>query len=134
MDEGFSLASGGMHRNISRRDVLKGGVVADLSIASTRLSSAETETTGRAKRGDSPVKVMLRCEYLHEPLGMQNQNPRLSWSYSGVHADVRQLAYQIIVSPKQTGTPHLWNSGRVKSTAVAASYEGKRFGLHRIAY
>ena len=61
----------------------------------------------------------LRCEYLTEPLGLDNPAPRLSWvlDADGAH-DVWQAAYQILVG-RSPGGDDLWDSGRVESGETA---------------
>ena len=63
----------------------------------------------------------LRCEYLINPLGIDERNPRLSWL---IDADSRtrgqrQSAYQILVASDDRllakGTGDLWDSGKVES-------------------
>ena len=54
----------------------------------------------------------LRVENLDQPLGIDTAEPRFSWQIASDKQDVRQTAYQIIVS---TDKGEVWNSGRVES-------------------
>jgi alpha-L-rhamnosidase len=44
------------------------------------------------------VPFVLRCEYLIDPLGIDNSEPRLSWIVDSGQRGQRQTAYQILVS------------------------------------
>jgi len=64
----------------------------------------------------------LRCEYLTEPMGIDERQPRLSWRLAPTDAEAygqRQTAYQVLVSSsldelgRNDGT--LWDSGQVPS-------------------
>jgi len=70
----------------------------------------------------------LRCEYLREPLGIDEPRPRLSWWLESDERDQTQSAYQIRVSREdafQEGAPSLWDSGRVESDqSTHVAYEG----------
>ena len=54
----------------------------------------------------------LRVENLTNPLGVDTDQPRFSWVTTSDEKDVRQTAYQIIVSGDKG---ELWNSGKVDS-------------------
>ena len=63
----------------------------------------------------------LRCEYRHNPLGIDATKPRLSWRMNSSQRGARQTAYQILVA----STPQVlagnrgdvWDSKRVESDA-----------------
>ncbi|HTZ21025.1 MAG TPA: family 78 glycoside hydrolase catalytic domain, partial [Opitutaceae bacterium] len=61
----------------------------------------------------------LRCEYLVEPLGIDERSPRLSWALESDRRGARQIAYRVRVASSpallQRGTGDLWDSGRVES-------------------
>lgn len=61
----------------------------------------------------------LRCEYLHNPLGIDLPHPRLSWTLESPERGQIQLAYQILVADSleqlQADSPNLWDSGRVST-------------------
>ena len=48
---------------------------------------------------DAPVTVThLRCEYLVDPLGIDQTRPRLSWQIESSLRGVKQTAYRILVA------------------------------------
>ena len=64
----------------------------------------------------------LRCEYLTNPLGMDERLPRLSWEIGALDAQSRglkQTAWQILVASSEEllkqNRGDLWDSGRVES-------------------
>jgi alpha-L-rhamnosidase len=62
----------------------------------------------------------LRCEYLQNPVGMDEVHPRLSWIMTSTDRGMRQSAYQICVSSTAEGLDHppcdLWDSGKIESS------------------
>ncbi|QGQ95048.1 alpha-L-rhamnosidase [Paenibacillus psychroresistens] len=57
----------------------------------------------------------LRCEYMENPIGIDVQNPRISWQ---IQSDVRswlQAAYQIQVFTESDLKGLIWDSGKVES-------------------
>src|SRR5207244_5079856 len=75
--------------------------------------------------------TQLRCEYLVNPLGIDEPHPRLSWQ---IDADPRtrghkQTEYQILVASKESllekGSGDLWDSGKIASDeTVNIVYQG----------
>jgi alpha-L-rhamnosidase len=64
----------------------------------------------------------LRCEYLHNPLGLGIAQPRLSWQLISDQRGVMQSAYQILV--KDEGV-EVWNTGKVLSDqSIHVPYSG----------
>ena len=72
----------------------------------------------------------LRCEYLTDPLGIDECKPRLSWVVESNSRNQEQTAYRILVA----SSPHsltrnngnLWDSGRINSDeTTAVVYQGK---------
>jgi len=65
----------------------------------------------------------LRCEYLVNPLGIDELSPRLSWLLESGRRGARQVAYRVRVassaSPLAAGATDLWDSGRVESAQTA---------------
>ena len=71
----------------------------------------------------------LLCDYLENPLGIDNPDPRLSWQLNDSRQGAKQTAYQIWV-----GTDSLevvnekgnqWNTGKQLSDEIRISYGGK---------
>ncbi|PZS06116.1 MAG: alpha-L-rhamnosidase [Chloroflexi bacterium] len=61
----------------------------------------------------------LRCEYLTDPLGIDEAQPRLSWVLESADRGQRQIAYQVIVASSaellDADGGDLWESGKVPS-------------------
>jgi alpha-L-rhamnosidase len=71
----------------------------------------------------------LRCEYLNNPLGLDETMPRLSWVLSDTDRGVGQSAYQIEVASTpellNSDKPDLWDSGKVASSeTIQIEYKG----------
>ncbi len=68
----------------------------------------------------------LRCEYLENPIGIGETQPRLSWALTSAQRDQHQSAYQIQVSSEsQRLEGNLWDTGRVASSeTVQIVYAG----------
>ncbi|MFO7975786.1 MAG: family 78 glycoside hydrolase catalytic domain, partial [Candidatus Hydrogenedentota bacterium] len=72
----------------------------------------------------------LRCEYLTEPVGIDETHPRLSWVITSDERGQKQTAYQILVARSQeqlnARDGDLWDSGKVDSEqSVHVAYAGK---------
>ena len=87
--------------------------------------------TAADSSSDSQYTVgRLQCEYLSNPLGIEELAPRLSWILqSGERAQV-QMAYQVLVADSKKalaadqGT--LWDSGKIESdNSTTVVYRGK---------
>ena len=63
--------------------------------------------------------VDLRCEYLVNPMGIDEIEPRLSWILESEQRSSMQSAYQILVASSaeilERNRGDLWNSGKIKS-------------------
>jgi len=61
----------------------------------------------------------LRCEYLQDPIGIDVQNPRLSWKIKSDQGNQQQIAYQILAATKlellNKNSGDAWDSGKVYS-------------------
>jgi alpha-L-rhamnosidase len=90
-------------------------------------AAAELSKTASVKPLD------LRCEYLADPAGIDEKEPRLSWRLlptDGDAYDQRQTAYQVLVSgdPETLGKDQggLWDSGQVASgQTTQVEYRGQ---------
>lgn len=72
----------------------------------------------------------LKADFVHEPLGLENRHPRLSWCIESDDRNVRQSAFQILVATDrailEAGQGNLWDSGKVSSAeSLAVPYAGK---------
>ncbi len=77
----------------------------------------------------SATPVRLRCEYLENPLGIDQAAPRLSWQSDDSSRNWKQAAYEILVatSPAKltTGQADVWDSGKKTSAeSVGIAYAG----------
>jgi alpha-L-rhamnosidase len=68
----------------------------------------------------------LKCEYLTNPLGLDETAPRFSWSLESGERGAKQDTYRIRVSSTPAGIPDLWDSGTVESSETTnIIYGGK---------
>jgi alpha-L-rhamnosidase len=73
----------------------------------------------------------LRCEFLNNPLGIDVQNPKLSWQIHSEQKNILQTAYQVLVATDpellNDDKADLWNSGKINSDqSIHVVYEGKK--------
>jgi alpha-L-rhamnosidase len=87
---------------------------------------------GMAFAGQAVTLENLRCEYLVNPLGIGEREPRLSWALrdDAEKRGAAQAAYQILVasSPERLARNEadLWDSGRVRSEkSIQIVYKGR---------
>ncbi len=68
----------------------------------------------------------LRTEHLDNPIGIDNPSPRFSWHLEDAAPGACQMAYRIMVSRDSLDFDGkiVWDSGRVASDAVLATYGG----------
>ena len=79
-------------------------------------------TQGRVQGGAVEL-TNLRVENLTEPLGLDTSEPRFSWQIVSDKKEVRQTAYQLIVSNDKG---EVWNTGKVASDEqLWIRYQGK---------
>lgn len=77
------------------------------------------------------MKVLRpRCEYLVNPLGIDEPRPRLSWELASPRRGAAQTAYRICCASSanalKRGLADLWDSGRRESRETAhVAYEGR---------
>lgn len=73
----------------------------------------------------------LRCEYSENPLGIENDFPRLSWLLGSNERNQKQTAWQILVAsdPEKLNNDEgdIWDSRRVNSgQSILVRYAGKK--------
>ncbi len=73
----------------------------------------------------------LRCENLHNPLGIDTKTPRFSWTTISRKNGTAQKAFQLIVASDLSRLSEkradLWNSGKIDSSAsLFVSYQGQQ--------
>jgi alpha-L-rhamnosidase len=61
----------------------------------------------------------LTCEYIENPLGIDETKPRLSWQFVATQRNQKQTAYELMVSDNlkdaQTQRGNVWQTGKVTS-------------------
>jgi len=72
----------------------------------------------------------LRCEYLVNPLGIDERTPRLSWIIDSNRRGAKQIAYRLRVASTSEqlakNAADLWDSGRIESNQTThVAYAGK---------
>ncbi len=93
---------------------------------------------GKSRTDTFVVAANLRCEWKHDPLGIESRVPHFSWILAtrGKHArDLKQTAYQVLVSSApgslEKNKGDRWDSGRVASGSVfGIEYGGKSLSSH----
>ncbi len=95
--------------------------------------------TGHADEPGTLAVERLRCEYLADPVGVDEIAPRLSWIVTSDQRNQRQSAYRILVagSEKELAADRgdLWDSGRVESAeTVNLPYGGKPLASRQRCY
>ncbi|RPJ20520.1 MAG: hypothetical protein EHM35_19365, partial [Planctomycetaceae bacterium] len=79
----------------------------------------------------SDVQVTdLRCEYLADPLGIDTNQPRLSWKLQSPWRGQKQTAYQVLVATDgrmlRDDRADLWDTGKVTSDqSIHVVYAGR---------
>ncbi|MBR5043106.1 MAG: glycoside hydrolase family 78 protein [Bacteroidales bacterium] len=71
-----------------------------------------------------PAVSYLKTEHLVNPLGIDNPAPRFSWHLDDGREDAVQTAYRITVALDSLCATPLWDSGRIASGDVLATYAG----------
>lgn len=76
----------------------------------------------------------LKCEYKVNPVGIETQAPRFSWTFNSPARGVSQSAYQLCVADSkkelQAGKANIWDSGKVLSANNSSVvFAGKAFDM-----
>ncbi|HXY40847.1 MAG TPA: family 78 glycoside hydrolase catalytic domain, partial [Vicinamibacteria bacterium] len=77
----------------------------------------------------TPAVTGLRCEYAHDPVGIDVRRPRLSWRLESSRRGERQTAWQVLAARTPEALAgdrgELWDSGKVASDqSVNVEYGG----------
>jgi alpha-L-rhamnosidase len=91
--------------------------------------SAMSVSAAPLMQGGSLMPEGLRCEYLANPLGIEQIQPRLSWIIQSAGRAKTQSAYRVLVAsdPKrlEKDTGDFWDSGKVMSDrSIQIAYDG----------
>src|SRR5271157_5984738 len=81
----------------------------------------------------------LRCEYLVNPLGLDEKQPRLSWILESDQRAQMQTTYHILVAATEQALQQdqgdLWDTGKVTSdNTTAIVYAGKPLTSYQRCY
>jgi alpha-L-rhamnosidase len=72
----------------------------------------------------------LKCEYLINPIGIDDPNPRFVWQLVSEKPGAMQQAFQLIVGTDESdviaGNGDIWNSGIINSSVIPAVYSGPK--------
>ena len=87
----------------------------------------------------SMMVTRLRCEYLGNPLGIDERKPRLSWALTSDERGQRQTAYRVLVASTPeilaAGRGDLWDSGKVDSDQTThVEYAGGKLATRMLCY
>lgn len=66
----------------------------------------------------------LKTEYLINPIGLDNPNPRFTWQLQDDSKGAGQTAYRLSVSTDSLGDNE-WQTGKIISSAILVTYNGK---------
>ncbi len=109
-----------------------------IAVAVLGLVSRPASTCYGAETGALNVE-RLRCEYLVDPLGIDERAPRLSWIVTSDQRNQRQSAYRILVASSgealARGHGDLWDTGRVETNeTINIPYAGKALLSRQACY
>lgn len=116
----FNILPKPMNNSTSLRSI-----ILSLSLLLINLSFCSIETYGQTKLTVSN----LRCEHKANPVGVQNQQPRLSWQIQSNKRNQIQSAYRILVADSQdklkANNGNVWDSKKVHANeSIAVIYAG----------
>ncbi len=109
-----------------------------LLLCVTCVAAFSVRPSACAAAGDLQV-VDPRCEYLVNPIGIDQTQPRLSWRLESQQRGARQTAYRILVASSRqklaADQPDLWDSKKVTSrNTVNIVYQGKPLASQDVCY
>jgi alpha-L-rhamnosidase len=86
--------------------------------------------------GKGLAPAYLRCEYLSDPLGIDEPAPRLSWIVESGERGQRQTAWRVLVASTEKllrqDQGDLWDTGKVAGDeTIGAAYQGKPLVSHQ---
>jgi len=72
----------------------------------------------------------LKCEYLINPIGIDEFKPRFSWQLNAERNGASQKAYMLFIDTDSAevadGKGKIWESGKVKSSLMPVIYQGQK--------
>ncbi len=70
----------------------------------------------------------LKCEYLDNPIGLDEPYPRFTWQMESPQPGIHQTAYELAVGTTEkdvaSGEGNVWKSGVVNSSVVPSQFQG----------
>ncbi len=123
-------------RRLGHRLLVLAGLLVMAGLLVVAGPAVAVPAAGSAGGGESPCGLLvedLRCDYLRNPLGIDDPRPRLSWKLTAEDRRARgkrQTACQVLVagSRKQLDADRgdLWDSGRLETDrSIHLPYQGK---------
>src|SRR5664279_3290295 len=105
------------------------GLVLSLTLLCSSLV-APLPSTAKAYTGQRLAPMYLRCEYLVDPLGIDEPTPRLSWVVESGERGQRQTACRLLVASSEKllskDQGDLWDTGKVASDeTIGTPYQGQ---------
>lgn len=87
-----------------------------------------SSTISSQNNKDCKIEGLL-CDHLPNPIGIDNQHPRLSWKLNDKRNGAKQTAYQLIIDTDSmsvvNGQGGMWDTKQVKSDDILKGYAGK---------
>jgi len=111
-----------------------------LNVSFLCLSATGVKAYGYQSITAGKLKVKnLKCDYLSNPIAIDNEQPVLSWQLTSLQKAKRQQAYQVLVASSPSvlaqGKGDYWNSGKVRSAnSTQVVYTGKALTSRQKAY
>lgn len=97
---------------------------------------SSSPAAAKAYTGKGLAPACLRCEYLVNPLGLDERAPRLSWIVESGERGQRQTACRLLVASSEQrlrqNQGDLWDTGKVASDeTVGIPYQGRPLSSHQ---
>ncbi|MCX7047568.1 MAG: glycoside hydrolase family 78 protein [Candidatus Sumerlaeota bacterium] len=112
--------------------MIAAGLVLTCAAGVSKAAAAPEASAGLAETyaGKGLKPSYLRCEYLRDPLGIQETAPRLSWIVESGERGQKQTAYRVVVAGSDAALGQnrgdLWDSGKITGDdTTAIVYAGK---------
>ena len=112
------------------------GFMPRISVATVVMTSLMDLAFMSMLNAASAAPVHLRCEYLQNPLRVDQLAPQLSWQSDNTERNWEQSAYQILVASSaeqlRAGKADVWDSGKINSSeSVGIHYGGPQLQSQR---
>lgn len=96
-------------------------------------------TSARAENQPPEAPTGLLLDLMHNPLGVENPNPRFSWIVNDPDSNESQTACQILVAddpgPLDEGRGNVWDSARIETSESSnVLYRGPALKPNRVYY